>query len=160
MSTWHGGHDGSHSFSVIQWCHGRYLGCPWLYEIPGADGLSFIHEHTDNEGCYLFSFNMDSFNPFQLKTGRSATVMGLYMVCLNIPPEEHCKPENMYLTGIIPGPSEPLKEAINHFLVPLVNSILESYVNGVCYTLTWKYPSGRQTRSTLGLIICDLPAPC
>src|SRR6266404_3741104 len=110
---------------------------------------------------YLFSFNMDGFNPFQLKqSGRSATVMGLYMVCLNIPPEERCKPENMYLAGIIPGPSEPSMEAINHFLAPLVDDLLESFVNGVHYTRTWKYPSGRQTRSTLALIICDLPTSC
>ena len=26
------------------------------------------------------------------------------------------------------------------------------------YTRTWKYPNGRKTRSTLALIICDLPA--
>ena len=78
---------------------------PGLYEILGPDGNPFIHKHTDDEGRYFFSFNMDSFNPFQLKQGgQSASVMGLYMVCLNLPPEMQFKPENMFLAGIIPGP--------------------------------------------------------
>jgi hypothetical protein len=132
---------------------------PGLYKIPGVDGLPFILKPTSNEGRYVFSFNMDGFNPFQLKqAGRAATVMGLYMVCLNLPPEERFKSENMFLAGIIPGPKEPSMEQINHFLSPLVDDLLDSYTNGVHYTRTWNYPNGRNTRSTLALIICDLPA--
>jgi len=132
---------------------------PGLYEIPGPDGRPFVRECADNEGRFLFSFNMDGFNPFQLKqAGRSASVMGLYMVCLNLPPEARFKSENMFLAGIIPGPNEPSKEEINHFLRPLVDDLLKSYLDGVYYTRTWKYPKGRKTRSALALIICDLPA--
>jgi hypothetical protein len=132
---------------------------PGPYEIPGPDGHPFINEHANNEGRYLFSFNMDGFNPFQLKqAGRSASVMGLYMVCLNLPPEKRFRSENMFLVGIIPGPDEPSKEEINHFLKPLVDDLLESYVSGVHYSRTWKYPNGRKARSALALIICDLPA--
>ena len=133
---------------------------PGLYEIPGPDGHPFIcKSHGGNEGRYLFSFNMDGFNPFQLKqAGRSASVMGLYMVCLNLPPEERFKSENMFLAGIIPGPKEPSMQEINHFLKPLVDDLLDSYVNGVRYTRTWKHPNGRKTRTALALIICDLPA--
>ena len=133
---------------------------PGLYKMSGPDGLPFIRKcHDNNEGRYLFSFNMDGFNPFQLKqAGRSATVMGLYMVCLNLPPNERFKTENMFLAGIVPGPKEPSMQEINHFLKPLVDDLLESYVNGVRYTRTWKYPNGRNTRSALALIICDLPA--
>lgn len=133
---------------------------PGVYEISGADGHPFIcKRRSDNEGRYLFSFNMDGFNPFQLKqAGRSASVMGLYMVCLNLPPNERFKTENMFLAGIIPGPKEPSMQEINHFLKPLVDDLLKSYVNGVRYTRTWKYPNGRNIRSALALIICDLPA--
>ena len=132
---------------------------PGLYEIPGPDGCPFICQCADNEGCFLFSFNMDGFNPFQLKqAGRSASVMGLYMVCLNLPPEARFKSENMFLAGIVPGPNEPSKEEINHFLRPLVDDLLKSYFDGVYYTRTWKYPKGRKIRSALALIICDLPA--
>ncbi len=84
--------------------------------------------------------------------------MALYMVCLNLPPEECCKSENMFLAGIIPGPNEPSKEEINQFFMPLVDNLLESYTNGVFYSHTWKYPSGRKTRSVIALFICDLPA--
>jgi hypothetical protein len=132
-----------------------------VYELPGADGHPFIRKCADNEGHYLFSFNMDGFNPFQLKQGgQSASVTGLYMVCLNLPPEICFKPENMFLAGIVPGPHEPSMEKINHFLAPLVDDLLDSYINGVYYTCTWKYPNGRRTRSALTLIICDLPAAC
>jgi hypothetical protein len=132
---------------------------PGLYRIPGPDGHPFIRKCADNEGRFLFSFNMDGFNPFQLKqAGRSASVMGLYMVCLNLPPEARFKSENMFLVGIIPGPNEPSKDEINHFLRPLVDDLLKSYSDGVYYTRTWKYPKGRKTRSALALIICDLPA--
>jgi hypothetical protein len=84
--------------------------------------------------------------------------MGLYMVCLNLPPNMHFKPENMFLAGIIPGPHEPSMDSINHFLAPLVDDLLYSYTNGVKYTRTWKYPNRRKMRSTLALIICNLPA--
>jgi hypothetical protein len=133
---------------------------PGLYGIPGPDGKPFIQKtREDNEGRYVFSFNMDGFNPFQLKqAGRSASVMGLYMVCLNLPPEERFKSENMFLAGIIPGPKEPSMQEINHFLKPLVDDLLDSYVNGVHYMRTWKHPSGRNTKSALALLICDLPA--
>ncbi len=40
---------------------------PGLYEIPGADDHPFICNCVENEGRYIFSFNMDGFNPFQLK---------------------------------------------------------------------------------------------
>jgi hypothetical protein len=110
---------------------------PGVYKILGADGYPFIRNRTDNEGRYLFSFNMDGFNPFQLKqAGRSASVMGLYMVCLNLPPNVRFKPENMFLAGIIPGPHEPSMDDINHFLAPLVDDLLYSYTNGVNYTHT------------------------
>jgi len=138
---------------------GNIWDAPGLYEIPGPNGHPFIHRYPNNEGRYLFSFNMDGFNPFQLKqAGQSATMMGLYMVCLNLPPEVHFKSKNMFLAGIIPGPKEPLTEEIKNFLWPLVDDLLESYETGVHYTCTWKYPNGRKTWSVLALIICDLPA--
>ena len=40
---------------------------PGLYEISGPDSHPFIRKCADNEGRFLFSFNMDGFNPFQLK---------------------------------------------------------------------------------------------
>lgn len=77
----------------------------------GVDGLPFNSKPSVNKGQYMFSFNMDSFSPFQLKqAGQAATVMRLYMLCLNLPLEELFKPKYMFLAGIIPGPKEPSME--------------------------------------------------
>ena len=104
---------------------------PGLYEILGPNGNPFICKDTDDEGRYLFSFNVDSFNPFRLKQGgQSASVMGLHMVCSNLPLEMQLKPENMFLAGIIPGPHELSKDKINIFLSSLVDNLLESYITG------------------------------
>jgi len=105
---------------------------PGLYKIPDSDGHPFICKCGDNKGHYSFSFNMDGFNPFQLKqASQSALVMGLYMVCLNLPSEMCFKPENMFVAGIVPGPHKPSKDEINHCTQSRVFSQikpLENYV--------------------------------
>jgi hypothetical protein len=41
---------------------------------------------TIHKGRYLFSLGVDRFNPFQNKVAKqSMTIMGMYMVCLNLP---------------------------------------------------------------------------
>lgn len=37
----------------------------------------------------------------------------------------------MYLAGIIPGPSEPSGDQLNHFLDPVVDDMLESWKHGI-----------------------------
>ena len=131
---------------------------PGLHELLGADKKTFIRRNG-SEGRYVFSFCMDGFNPFQLKqAGKKASVVAMYMICLNLPPEERYKIENMFLIGIIPGPHEPKKAEINHLLSPLVNDLLDSYYHGTWYTRTQNYRHGRYARSMLVPIICDTPA--
>jgi hypothetical protein len=54
-----------HSFSPLP---DGIMGDIWdalgLYKILGPNGCPFIHRYPNDKGCYLFSFNMDSFNPF------------------------------------------------------------------------------------------------
>ena len=131
---------------------------PELHNVMGTDGKPFICR-DGSEGRYIFSFCMDGFNPFQLKqAGKKASVVGMYMICLNLPPEERYKLENMFLVGIIPGPHEPKKEEINHLLSPLVDDLLDSYRHGVWYSRTQNYKSGRYTRCVLVPVVCDTPA--
>ena len=131
---------------------------PELHNIMGADGKPFIHR-DGSEGRYVFSFCMDGFNPFHLKqAGKKASVVRMYMICLNLPPEERYKLENMFLVGIIPGPHEPKKEEINHLLSPLVDDLLDSYRHGVWYSRMYNYKHGRYARSILALMVCDTPA--
>ncbi|KZT04242.1 uncharacterized protein LAESUDRAFT_658222 [Laetiporus sulphureus 93-53] len=80
------------------------------------------------------------------------------MCCLLLPPSLRYQPENIYLMGIIPGPKEPSKEEIDHFLRPLVDRLLISWKDGVWFTRTYRYPRGRRSRSVLALVITDLPA--
>ena len=129
-----------------------------LHKLLGADGKTFICR-DGSEGRYIFSFCMDGFNPFQLKqAGKKASVVAMYMVCLNLPSEERYRIENMFLIGIIPGPHEPKKEEINHLLSPLVDDLLDSYYHGTWYSRTQKYRNGRYARSALIPIVCDTPA--
>lgn len=131
---------------------------PELHDLLGADGKTFIRR-DGSEGRYIFSFCMDGFNPFQLKqAGKKASVVAMYMICLNLPPEERYKIENMFLIGIIPGPHEPKKEEINHLLSPLVDDLLDSYYYGIWYSRTQNYRLGRYARSALVPIVCDTPA--
>jgi Transposase family tnp2 len=128
---------------------------PELHDLRGADGKPFVRG-DGSEGRYVFSFCMDGFNPFQLKqAGKKASVVAMYMICLNLPPEERYKLENMFLVGIIPGPHEPKKEEINHLLSPLVDDLLDSYHHGVWYSRTHNYKHGRYARSVLAIVVCD-----
>jgi hypothetical protein len=104
---------------------------PGLHNLVGVDGKPFICQ-DGSEGRYVFSFCMDGFNPFQLKQmGKKASIVAMYTICLNLPPEEQYKLENMFLVGIIPGPHEPKKEEINHLLSPLVDDLIDSYLYSV-----------------------------
>ncbi|KAG2738629.1 hypothetical protein P692DRAFT_201730859 [Suillus brevipes Sb2] len=64
----------------------------------------------------------------------------------------------MYLVGIIPGPTKPSTDQINHFLKLLVDDLLPFWNPGVTFSRTAKYPDGRIIRIALIPIVCDLPA--
>lgn len=124
----------------------------------GPDDEPFLSP-TINEGRYLFSLGVDGFNPFQNKVAKqNVTVTGMYMVCLNLPPDLRYLPENMYLVGIIPGPTKPSTDQINHFLKLLVDDLLPFWNPGVTFSRTAKFPDGRVIRIALIPIVCDLPA--
>ncbi|KAI0362933.1 hypothetical protein BV20DRAFT_905682, partial [Pilatotrama ljubarskyi] len=64
----------------------------------------------------------------------------------------------VYLVGVIPGPTKPSTEQINHFLAILVDELLEFWNPGVNYTRTAKATYGRLVRAALIPLVCDLPA--
>ncbi|KAG2057218.1 hypothetical protein BDR06DRAFT_878347 [Suillus hirtellus] len=64
----------------------------------------------------------------------------------------------MYLIGIIPGPTKPSTDQINHFLKLLMDDLLPFWDPGVTFSHTAKYPDSRIIRIALIPIICDLPA--
>ncbi|KAA1479800.1 hypothetical protein DENSPDRAFT_789577 [Dentipellis sp. KUC8613] len=64
----------------------------------------------------------------------------------------------MFLVGVIPGPSEPSLDQINHLIAPLVDDLLLFYETGIRYTRTPRHPNGRDVRLALVPVVCDLPA--
>ena len=79
------------------------------------------------ETCLLFSLNVDFFNiegNLQWNTTTSCGIISC--TCLNLPLDICYKPKNMYLAGIIPGPTEPSGTKLNHFLKPLINDFIDS----------------------------------
>ena len=67
--------------------------------------------------------NIDWFQPFK---HLSYSVGVIYAVLVNLPRKIRYLPENVIITGIIPGPHEP-KKHINTYLGPFVNELLEMY---------------------------------
>jgi len=78
------------------------------------------------EGRLVFSLSADSFDPFGNQAAKqSYSATGLWMVLLNLPWYMRHLRENMYLAGVIPGPTKPSTDAINHFLQLIVDDMLE-----------------------------------
>ena len=65
--------------------------------------------------------NVDWFQP-TLHDSESIGVV--YMVVMNLSREEHFKPENLTVVGIIPEPKEP-QHHINSFLQPFVDDLID-----------------------------------
>jgi len=134
---------------------------PILTSFPGPENdpnRPFL-KRVGNEGRIMFGLNVDGFNPFTNKeSGKKATVGAIYLVCLNLPLSIRYKVKNMFLVGIIPGPSGPSKDQINHILEPLVDDLLQLWHHGYFLTSTSKHPHGCLVRGALIPLICNLPA--
>ena len=128
----------------------------YLRNFKGPDGRSF--SLGGEEGRYVFSLSVDFFNPYTNKqSGKSSSAGLISVVCLNLPPSMRYKPENMFLSGVIPGPKEPPLTALNHYLKPLVDDLIDFWEPGVKISRTHNYRAGRLVRCALLLLVCDLP---
>lgn len=129
----------------------------YIRNFKGPDGRSF--SLGGEEGRYVFSLSVDFFNPYTNKqSGKKSSVGLISVVCLNLPASMRYKPENMFLSGIIPGPKEPPLTALNHYLKPLVDDLIDFWETGVKISRTYNYKTGRLVRCALLLLVCDLPA--
>nr|OBZ69640.1 hypothetical protein A0H81_10344 [Grifola frondosa] len=130
----------------------------FLRSFPGpSPGTLFIDRQ--GEGRYAFALHIDFFSPEGMTVRGAKTSCGMIsMACLNLPFDIRYKPENMYVAGIVPGPNEPHLDELNHYLRPLVDDLVLSYERGVRFSRTSLHRFGRVTRSTVALVIADLPA--
>ena len=103
-------------------------------DLQDASGHPFFPDPKEEE-CLVFSLLVDSFNPFHIKTVKQkASSMGIWLVLLNLPSQLRYLPENIFLVGVIPGPGKPAMDEINHYLKPLVQSLLEFWDPGVFFS--------------------------
>lgn len=127
-----------------------------LQEFRDSAGNFFLQ--SKDEIRTIWSLSYDAFNPFHNKAaGKSASAGVLVMLCLSLPPELRCKPENIYLVGVIPGPKQPPGDALNPYLTPLIDTLNTCYHEGTWFTRTYEYPAGRRSREAIIPCINDLP---
>lgn len=133
----------------------------YLRSFLGPDGKRpFLDPGTStNEARLIFNLNADGFNPFGNRTAKKVvSVLGIYMVCMNLPPSLRHKPENVFLVGVAPGPKEPSIHQLNHILRPLVDDLERLWNIGLFIKRTQQHPKGRFVRAALVALVCDMPA--
>ncbi|MBW0526247.1 hypothetical protein O181_065962 [Austropuccinia psidii MF-1] len=81
------------------------------------------------------------------------------LICLNLPPSERLKPENVYVAGIIPGPKEPTALQLNYLLMPLIKELKELW-QGYHFSPTSTGPSGSFICVAILMAIVDVVAMC
>jgi len=130
---------------------------PVLKNFCDVDETPFFAKHG-NELRLAFSLGADSFHPLGAREAKqSMSATAIYMVLLNFPKDQRFKYKNMYLVGVIPGPSKPSLEQINHALSLLVRELVEFW-KGVYYTRTYKFPDGRFSKGAMIALVCDMLA--
>lgn len=128
-----------------------------LEQFLGPDGLKFSTRSSDGSTIRLvFSLGIDSFNSYRnIQAKKKSSSTGIYMVCLNLPPDVRYLPENIYLVGVIPGPNKPSLDQMNHSLELLVKELKMFWIPGVRYTRTGCHPNGRLVIAALVPLVCD-----
>ncbi|KAI6094516.1 hypothetical protein EV401DRAFT_1840242, partial [Pisolithus croceorrhizus] len=59
----------------------------FIWDLKAYNRKPFLHKNGDDL-CLIFSLAVDSFNPFGMKIARgTSSVTGIYMACLNLPPD-------------------------------------------------------------------------
>jgi hypothetical protein len=73
-------------------------------------------------------------SPWIALTKQMVLLTAIWLILLNLPSHLQYCPQNIFLTGIIPGPKKPLLSDSNHSIKLLVDVLLD-FSNLVCGTL-------------------------
>ncbi|MBW0578412.1 hypothetical protein O181_118127 [Austropuccinia psidii MF-1] len=105
-------------------------------------------------GALAFSIYVDWFNAHGKSTWLA--ILGpIILICLNLPPSESLKPENVCVAGIIPGPKEPTALQLDYLLMPLIKELKELW-QGYNFSPTSTGPSGSFMRVAILTAIADV----
>jgi hypothetical protein len=134
-----------------------FWGGDFIRELKGPNPETLLSAVPDGETRLLFSLSVDWFNPFHNKiAGKSVSTGVLFMSCLNLPPEERYRDENIYLVGVMPGKRQISR--LDAILQPLISDLLRYWHEGVYFTGIPDVHGARLVRCALMQLICDLPA--
>ncbi|MBW0534414.1 hypothetical protein O181_074129 [Austropuccinia psidii MF-1] len=109
-------------------------------------------------GALAFLIYVDWFNVNGKET-RLDSIRSIMIICLNFPPSGILKPENVYVSGILPGPNEPTALQLNYLLVPLIKELKELW-QGYHFSPTSTGPSGSFICVAILMAIADVVAMC
>ncbi|CAB4487065.1 unnamed protein product [Rhizophagus irregularis] len=99
-------------------------------------------------------FNLDWFQPF---TYTQHSAGAIYASICNLPRTERNKPKNIIYLGFLPGSKEVGLECINHYLVPIVDELLELWKSWRV-PKTYQYTEGLDIKVALIIGSSDTPA--
>ncbi|MBW0490715.1 hypothetical protein O181_030430 [Austropuccinia psidii MF-1] len=91
------------------------------------------------------------------KSTQLARIGHIMLICLNLPPGERLKLENVYVAGIILGPSKPTSLQLNYLLMPLIKELKELW-QGYHFSPTSTGPSGSLICVAILTAIADVVA--
>lgn len=139
----------------------------FVREFPAADGSLFV-ANRGSEGRWFFKFHADSFNyeGNRIRGAHKSTGV-IALICLNLPLHQSNDPANVYLAGLIPGPTEPsvLEAAHRHYLRHLMTDLQIAYRQGITpyhsyktYTSKQAQPYSRVHRVAVSNGVLDLKA--
>ncbi|MBW0478267.1 hypothetical protein O181_017982 [Austropuccinia psidii MF-1] len=86
-----------------------------------------------------FSIHVDWLNA-QGRSSYLASIGPIMLICLNLLPSERSKPENFYVSGLIPGQKCPAPLQFNYLLTPLIKELKELW-QGYHFSPTSTAPS-------------------
>ncbi|MBW0582042.1 hypothetical protein O181_121757 [Austropuccinia psidii MF-1] len=86
-----------------------------------------------------------------------ASIGPIMILCLNLPPSEALKRENVYVSAIIPGPKEPAALQLNELIMPLIKDLKELW-QGYHFSPTSTGPSGSFIHVSILMAFADVVA--
>ncbi|MBW0509638.1 hypothetical protein O181_049353 [Austropuccinia psidii MF-1] len=119
----------------------RNINDPPLMSIPGTLAFSIYVDWFDAHG----------------KSTWLASIGPIMLICLNLPPSERLKPEDIYFAGRIPGSKEPTSPQLNYLFMPLNNKLKELW-QGYHFSPTATGPSGSFICFAILTAIADMVA--